>query len=43
MMLYESPSTEFLEATAEWERAYGKVRPAYKQTLCVTASVLLRY
>lgn len=25
-LLYASPSAEFLEALAEWERAYGKVR-----------------
>lgn len=24
-LLYESGNTEYLEATAEWERAYGKV------------------
>ena len=41
-LLYEDATPEFLEATAEWEKAYGKVRPAFQiiiKTCCSQARI----
>ena len=32
-LLYEDATPEFLEATAEWEKAYGKVRSAFQMII----------